>query len=358
MFGSSVLGVVIGLIFVYFMLSMIVSKVNETVSARLAWRSRDLEQWLRRTLDPPDPDARPPVSSERFKQSSLITSITPEGSRRSLPSYVSPRTFSLAILDLLAPDDDQVTSVEQVRRAVAALPEHHPAKAPLTRLAIEAGDDLAALRVGIEGWFNDSMARVSGWYKRRVQRWVLIYAAVIVIGLNVDTILIARTLWAQDAVREAVVANVASRGAADRAQVDGPQDVSNQVATVRGLELPIGWAPEKVDGKRNPDPRRWPGLHADLLLKLLGLGITVGALSLGAPFWFDVLNKVSRLRASGERPSTAPSQPADPSGQPVIVVQSPAPPGPGRPEGEVDPPTSTPVAGRSDDAALVSTSAR
>lgn len=325
MFGSPVLGVILGLVFVYFMFSMIVSKVNETVCAKLAWRSRDLEKWLRKTLDPPDPDGRPPVSSEKFKQSSLITSITPEGARRKLPSYIPPRTFSLAILDLLAPGDEQVSTVEQVKQAVAKLPENHPAKAPLMRLSIEAGDDLSALRVGIEGWFDDSMGRVSGWYKRRVQRWLLVYAAVIAVTLNVDSILIARTLWAQDAVREAVIANVASQPApgspAAGEQVDGLQDVSSRVAAVRGLKLPIGWAPEKADGVRNPDPRRWPGFQADLLWKLIGLGITVGALSLGAPFWFDLLNKISKLRSSGDRPVSSSAPPAVSSDQPVVVLQ-------------------------------------
>lgn len=333
MFGSGVLGVVIGLIFVYFVFSMIVSKLNEFVSAKLSWRARDLERWLRKTLDPPDPDDQPPVSSEKFKESSLIASITPDGAGRRLPSYISPRTFSLAVLDLLAPGDNQVGTVQQVKDALAGLPANHPAKAPLTRLAIEAGEDLAALRVGIEGWFNDSMARVSGWYKRRVQRWLLIYGLLITLFLNVDTILIARTLWGQDSVRDAVVAQAAqqaqTRGAGGGATGDAAQqsaelnDVSNRVAEVDRLDLPVGWAPEKIEGGlRNPDPRRWPGWTWGLAVKALGLAITVGAISLGAPFWFDLLNKISKLRSAGDRPSTTPSQPTASANQPVLVVQA------------------------------------
>jgi hypothetical protein len=334
-FGSSVLGVVIGLIFVYFVFSMIVSKLNEFVSAKLAWRAQGLEEWLRKTLDPPDPDDQPPVSSEKFKESSLIASITPKGSKRNLPSYISPRTFSLAVLDLLAPGDKQVTTVEQVQSAVAQLPENHPAKAPLTRLAIEAGNDLTALRAGIEGWFNDSMARVSGWYKRRVQRWLLIYGVVITLLLNVDTVLIARTLWSQDAVRAAVVAQAgqqaeAGGGAAgdDGSRAAELNDVGSRVATVDRLGLPVGWASSELgDGTRNPDPRRLPGFGWELVVKLLGLAITVGAVSLGAPFWFDLLNKISKLRSAGDRPSTTPSQPTASANQPVLVVQSAQPPG-------------------------------
>ncbi len=336
MFDSPVLAVILGLIFVYFVFSMVVSKLNEAVSAKLAWRSRDLEKWLRKTLDPPDPDNQPPVSSEKFKQSSLITSITPEGARRGLPSYVSPRTFSLAILDLLAPGDGQVTTIDQVKAAVADLPPNHPAKAPLTRLAIQAGDDLTAFRAGVEGWFNDSMARVSGWYKKRVQRWLLIYAMVITVALNVDTIVITRTLWSDGAVRDAVVAQAARQtetGAPTQdqtRQVGDLEDVSKRVAEVKRLNLPIGWAPERKGTVPNPDPRRFPGLRPsiDQLLKVLGLAITVGALSLGAPFWFDLLNKISKLRSAGDRPSTSPSQPTATPDQSVVgVLQKAEPPG-------------------------------
>jgi hypothetical protein len=40
---------------------------------------------------------------------------------------------------------------------------------------------------------------------------------------------------------------------------------------------------------------KWIGA---LLLKLLGYLITAAAVSMGAPFWFDVLNKVSNLRST------------------------------------------------------------
>ena len=338
MFGSTILVVVLGLIFVYFVFSTLCSQVNEVVSARLGWRAHDLESWLRKALEHPSPDDEACLLSlDRFKSSSLIQAITPEKAKLQLPSYVSPRTFSMAVLDLLAPGDDQVTTIDEVKAAVAGLPEGHPAKAPLTRLAIEAGDDLATFRAGVEGWFNDSMARVSGWYKRRVQRWLLAYAAVLTLALNVDTIVLARALWSQDGVRQAVVAQVARDTQATTTTVQATgrdqatttttvnelEKVASRVADVSKLGIPIGWASEKKGGQPNPDPRRWPGWHPmGLLVKLLGLALTVGALALGAPFWFDLLNKVTKLRSAGDRPATTPSQPTPAPNQPVVIVQN------------------------------------
>jgi hypothetical protein len=45
-------------------------------------------------------------------------------------------------------------------------------------------------------------------------------------------------------------------------------------------------------------------------MKAAGLAITVLAVSLGAPFWFDLLNKLANLRASGPKPQPS-VQPAD-----------------------------------------------
>ena len=53
-----------------------------------------------------------------------------------------------------------------------------------------------------------------------------------------------------------------------------------------------------------------PTTPEDWWLKLLGLLITIGAISQGAPFWFDILNKVTNLRAAGRPPNVEKPPPA------------------------------------------------
>jgi hypothetical protein len=43
--------------------------------------------------------------------------------------------------------------------------------------------------------------------------------------------------------------------------------------------------------------------------KLLGLLLTGIAISLGAPFWFDLLNKVVSIRSAGRSPAEKPKSP-------------------------------------------------
>ena len=63
-------------------------------------------------------------------------------------------------------------------------------------------------------------------------------------------------------------------------------------ATLSNTSLPFGWADEKI---QEPE-----SLY--ILKKIGGLLLTIFAVSLGSPFWFDVLNKLSNLRSSGNKP--------------------------------------------------------
>jgi hypothetical protein len=67
--------------------------------------------------------------------------------------------------------------------------------------------------------------------------------------------------------------------------------------TLDSLKLPIGWpdtaAPELSD----------PWFFSFFLRKLIGLAVTIFAVSQGAPFWFDLLNKLTNLRSGGKPPA-------------------------------------------------------
>jgi hypothetical protein len=68
------------------------------------------------------------------------------------------------------------------------------------------------------------------------------------------------------------------------------------------IPVPLGWC--KAGADQCAEGRQWP-LGKDWsawLLKLLGILITVSAVSQGAPFWFDLLQKVVNLRLAGDIP--------------------------------------------------------
>jgi hypothetical protein len=214
-----------------------------------------------------------------------------------------------------------------VPRAIAALPAGD-VRTALQALAQEAGDDLSALRQNIERWFDDAMERVSGWYKRHVTMILRIIAIVVAVLMNVDTFRIVTALRESSALRESAVAS-AQQVMADRDALMTPrakQDRDAKLeATLQRLDLPIGlptpWWPSVVDvfsgeakaAETVTDRANASGAKSTPFLKgfdlvwaivstMIGWLITAAALSLGAPFWFDTLNKLLNLRSAGPRP--------------------------------------------------------
>ena len=186
----------------------------------------------------------------------------------------------------------------QVSAAVEQLPD--ALRKPLAVFVRDAAGDLEKFRSNLERWFDDAMGRVSGFYKRKVQVAVLVYAILLTVALNVDSVAFARRLWTDDLVRSAAVA------AAERQQQRPDAGAPQLLEEVQELNLPIGWS--------GADPlRAAPSGPAGWLLKLIGLAITVLALSLGAPFWFDLLSRVARLRSTGPPPAPAGASDARPS---------------------------------------------
>jgi len=153
------------------------------------------------------------------------------------------------------------------------------------------------------------MERISGWYKRRVRWVILAIAFVVTISMNADTFHIANTLYKNADLRKSVVSYVDQSSQ----QAESSTDISELLNKVDAMQLPIGWTKASItpqmdekwtDGQSGSKPTFWAYVKL-WLLKVIGLLFTTFAASQGAPFWFDVLNKLNSLRGSGGRPQKA-----------------------------------------------------
>jgi hypothetical protein len=221
-----------------------------------------------------------------------------------LPSYIPSRTFALALWDMAFPADQRAKdaggpqNLKTIRDAVNTNTFIGPElqKALLT-LIDDAEGDFEKARKNVEDWYDSTMDRVSGWYKRRVHIILLVIGFLVSALVNADSINIARALMQNDALRQTVVAS-AEKAAAPAPQPT-PADPAQKVREVKeqldALGLPIGWARSPP----NPDDaRRFPATWGQWGLKLLGILITALAVSQGAPFWFDLLNKFIVIRST------------------------------------------------------------
>jgi len=194
MFGSTILDVAIGLIFVYFLLSMITSHINELLSQIFAWRSKDLEDGIRMMLGDPE-------LANKVWNHPMIRSLSVRSGRN--PSYIPPNTFALALFDALVPANQNPNVVTNLRAQAMKLPDTS-ARNVIISLMDRANGDMVQTRANIEGWFNSAMDRVTGAYKQRIL-WVTVLVSLLVTFIfGVDSISLANSLWMEPGLRSAL----------------------------------------------------------------------------------------------------------------------------------------------------------
>lgn len=286
---GNVLNVAIGLFFTYLVLSLIGTAVHEAAASLSLSRGRLLKKGLRTLLNDGAAGGVAALFDKVFGHG-LIQGL----SKTRLPSYVPSRTFSLALFDALS-DKGEGTLFSQIERGVAQLPPGY-AKQSLTTFLIAAAGDLEALRRRVETWFDDSMDRLSGIYKRWAQLIHFLFGLMVAILFNVDSINIAGVLWHSADKREAIAMQAQSfvTSHAELANEAAP-NVSETINLLQNLPVPLGWTPELL---HRTDPSAW-------LFSLTGWLVTGFAISLGAPFWFDLLQKLMNINVRGAGPKPA-----------------------------------------------------
>src|SRR5215468_3508620 len=203
MFGSELFDVVIGMVFVFLLLSLICSALNELLETRLRNRAGDLAKGIKELL------GKDTGLVEKLYTHGLIFSLyrgTYEEAlkKKTLPSYIPSKDFATAVASILGPDSGAIPSADDVRNSIAKI-QNAQVKSALLTLFNNANNDLEAFRKGIEGWFNSAMDRVSGWYKRRTHIIIFVLGFVIAVAMNVNSISLAQDLWISKAKRDALV---------------------------------------------------------------------------------------------------------------------------------------------------------
>lgn len=298
------LEVAIGVSFVFLLLSFVLASVHEAIETVLKTRGRRLLDGITEMLASGGADDGKDAARVVYTHPLLqgLLRGTADGAidaRSKLPSYIPARNFALALIDQaitgkLAPASDTATlparasTAEQL--ALAAERIENPQLRRALAQAVEVGrGDIERTRAHIEAWYDSSMDRVSGWYKRRTQRILFVLGLGVALALNVNALSLIETLSNDAALRRALTEQAASVT---------PAVADNAVAQLKTTGLPIGWS----DEARSQAPRLFGGeTETDALgfLQLVtGYLITAFAVMLGAPFWFDVLNRLMVIRAT------------------------------------------------------------
>jgi hypothetical protein len=315
MLNFPALDVAIGLIFVFFILSVVCSGINEAIASAARWRAQDLERGLWELLEDPSrgsealeklkahPLIHPmlnPQTKDPADASPALEAGRPKTTRKTaFPSYIPSRTFTSALLGL----EQQAVSVakgvemRKLDESIEAIPSER-VRGALTALYHNAQGDAVVFRHNVEQWYDDQMERVSGWYRRRIQKVLWILAFLIAFMLNADSLQVAKRLWVEPSVRASLVSQAQTTTTTNQ-----DSSTTDPAAELDSLPVPLGWHLATAENDPQGFPFYWDrSMWWSLLSKLIGLTLTAVAISFGAPFWFDTLSKLARLRNGGAPP--------------------------------------------------------
>ncbi len=356
MFSSTILDVALGLAFVFLAVSLVASVVVEAISSAMKWRSSHLLEGIKQLVNDPEftglakalyahaavnPRGIPSMNAAAGKAPATpswlgwfsFKATRPTSGAvdlRSSPAYVEPGQFAAAMMDILklsasdAAAQGTTSAVATMKAALDALlnpaagggsvpiqadPQIHQL---LTGIVERCRGDLAQIQTEIGHWFDNGMDRLSGEYKRRTQLVSFVVALLVTIAINADAMQVAHALYDQPTLASDLKLPPSVAAAMERPETppappapadagDPPPTAMTQAAAdaLAALDdhLPIGWQGHQS----RPTGWGW-------LLKLLGWLVTAGATLFGAPFWFDTLQSIVRLRGAGPSPSDRPEE--------------------------------------------------
>jgi len=286
--NSSFIDVAIGLMLVYLVFSTACMVMTEWWSRLNAARPSQLRNYIACMLE----DKK--WTEDVFYAHPLIEALSTEelhlgkgtGEWR-LPSYIPERIFALAIIDL---------AFNEGEHHHLTVNEKLPERLQITLRALTncTRNSCQHTQDRLERWFTESMARLTGRYTRYAHTVVLVFSVVVTIAFNVDTILLAKTFSLNPARTQAAI-TMASQ--LQQQQPNDPNAAMQKLGPAfQKLNLPLGY----------PDPAWAPNGATPLyfLGKAAGWLFTILALSLGAPFWFDLLSRIMSIRQAGPKAAT------------------------------------------------------
>jgi hypothetical protein len=306
-FNSTILDVAAGVIFGFLAVSLFTSAAVEAINSVFKLRSRGLVSGIKQLMNDPDFTGL----AKTLYQHAAVNPRGPGGVAplTNSPAYVDGMQFAGALLDITGLSAASATEAARAPgpQALDALKAQLTVSDPQLKQLLggiidRSGGDMQTIKSELAAWFDTGMDRVSGAFKRWTQLASFAIALLIAILVNVDSIRLATVLWEQPALADKLKASSALPSA-----VDGEpktQEVAVSALTrILQADLPVGWAPghffEESDGHGG-----WQTITLPTFLwALFGWTVTAVAALFGAPFWFDTLQSIIRLKGSGPSPA-------------------------------------------------------
>lgn len=323
------LEIVISLVFLFFLLSLLASAIQEIVASYLDLRGKYLEKGINNILSNQNYLGKEGVQplGEGFFRSVIFKKLYPPHIKGK-PDYLSSDSFVSILLQLIIQNQqsDEPLTLNALKASVNEMPTGDVKE--LLQYYLKGANNLNQFKRSLDNWYDEVMREVTGWYKRNAKKLLFGIGFALAVFFNANTF----SIYNQLALNPETASQIADQAAgfvqnnksilmdsvilnkleaSDTAnyqealieRIDTLQDISNELIKVQieSLRAPLGLGWD--NGWKKPT-WKWgkESGFATLLYNLMGWLVTALAISLGAPFWFDLLKKLVNLRNSGTPP--------------------------------------------------------
>jgi hypothetical protein len=320
MFGSTILDVAAGVVFGFLAISLFTSAAVEAINSLFNVRVRNLRTGIMALVNDPNFTGL----AKQLYQHALISPLGPGGADplKNAPAYVDKAQFADALLDITglsaasaaaaaeAPGVQAATALktrlDALNSQIANISDPQ-LKDLLQGIISRSGGDISRVKADLASWFDNGMDRLSGQFKRLTQVMTFVIALLTAFVINLDTIRVGTLLWGQPALADKLKAIQIPSSAPTT--VDGVYANTEQMfALIDSLAqdgFPVGWARGHFLDVQD-DAGHWEAIWNEPFSvwyrPVLGWFITAIAALFGAPFWFDALQSIIRLKGAGPSP--------------------------------------------------------
>jgi hypothetical protein len=342
MFNNVAVDVFIGLIAVYLLYSLFASILMEVLAKYFALRARITLKAISKLLDDSEftddaflirvsQSVSKPKFFKPFNNRPLTALFYAHPNIKNLgrnnferkPADISPEMFSGTLLQLLRGEklieggnvirhikDNTLTATTATidlpswytnaanKFQIKAIPAAQITINPLTayqlkQMIMDSGEDVDLFKKALQFWFNEMMNRANGWYTKQTRGILFLVGFAIAIAFNVDTVAISQRLSTDKGARDGMLqfaskineANTGSKGESPTAQ-----DAAEKAFKAAASNMDEA---KEIFSTRERSCKNF-----------FGWLITAIAISLGAPFWFDLLGKFMTIAQAGKSSST------------------------------------------------------
>ena len=154
----------------------------------------------------------------------------------------------------------------------------------------------------MEDWFDKSMDRASGVYKRNAKLIAFLLGLTIAIAGNIDSIHMVDRI-AKDQALQSSLNRAADNIVKGNNKLDD-KTIKEINAEAEKISLPVGWGESEVLQQQNRSIKLLDIIPiSSLSITLFGWIISAIAISMGSSFWFDLLGKLINVKDIGKIPN-------------------------------------------------------